>query len=75
MHFISSIILCISLLYTSIYSIYIQYIHSRSQITFISVMMLSDLFFLIPVNLICRGMDILKYFRESIRLRYNESRL
>ena len=32
-------------------------------------------FFLNTANLICRGTDISKYFRESLRLRDNESRL
>ena len=32
-------------------------------------------FFIISANLICRGTDISKYFREAIRIRDNESRL
>ena len=32
-------------------------------------------FFLNSANLICRGMDILKYFREFLGIRDNESRL
>ena len=38
-------------------------------------MWLFDLFFLSSVNLICRDTDISKYFRESLKLRDNESRL
>ena len=36
---------------------------------------LFDYFFHKPANLICRGTDISKYFREYIGLRVNESRL
>ena len=43
---------------------------------FICEMWLVDLFlFLNSANLICRGTDISKYFRESLGLRDNESRL
>ena len=38
-------------------------------------MWLFDLFFLNSANLICRSTDILKYFRESVGIRDNESRL
>ena len=38
-------------------------------------MWLFDLFFLNSTNLICQGMDISQYFRESLELRDNESRL
>ena len=34
-----------------------------------------DLFFLNATNLICQGTDIPKYFRESLGLQGNESRL
>ena len=33
------------------------------------------IFFLNSANLICRGTDISKYFRESLGIRDNESRL
>ena len=35
----------------------------------------SNYFFLNSANLLCRGMDISKYFRESLGIRDNESRL
>ena len=35
----------------------------------------SNYFFLNSANLICRGTDISKYFRESLGIRHNESRL
>ena len=38
-------------------------------------MWLFELFFLSLANLICRGTDISKYFRESLGIRDNESRL
>ena len=38
-------------------------------------MWLFELFFLNSANLICRGMDISKYFRGSLGIRDNESRL
>ena len=38
-------------------------------------MWLIELFFLNSANLICRGMDISKYFRESLGIRDIESRL
>ena len=38
-------------------------------------MWLFKLFFLNSANLICRGTDISKYFRESLGIRDNESRL
>ena len=47
----------------------------RSQITYSYVIWLFDLFFLNSANLICRGMDISKYFKEFLGLRDNESRL
>ena len=38
-------------------------------------MWLFNLFFLNSANLICRGTDIQKYFRESFGLQDNKSRL
>ena len=35
----------------------------------------SNYFFLNSANLICRGTDISKYFRESLGIRDNENRL
>ena len=35
----------------------------------------SNYFFLNSANLICRGTDILKYFREFLGIRVNDSRL
>ena len=46
-----------------------------SGVKFICEMWLFDLFSLNCANLICRGTDILKYFRESLGLRDNGSRL
>ena len=38
-------------------------------------MWLFELFFLNSANLICRGTDISRYFRKSLGIRDNESRL
>ena len=57
---------------------YFQYISIlRIQITysFVKCGCLIYLFFLSSANLICRDTDISKYFRESLGLRDNESRL
>ena len=49
---------------------YFQYISNfRNQITYI----FANYFFLNSENLICRGTDISKYFRESLGIRDNES--
>ena len=42
---------------------------------FICEMWLFHWYFLYSANLICRSMDFSKCFRESLRLRDNESRL
>ena len=56
---------------------YFQYTSNfRSQITYSFVKCgCSVYFFLSSANLICRGKDSLKYFRESLGLRDNGSRL
>ena len=56
---------------------YFQYISNfRSQITYTFVKCGCSIhFFLKSANLICRCTDILKYFRESLGIRDNESRL
>ena len=56
---------------------YFQYISNfKSPITYIFVKCgWSNYFFLNSANLICRGTDISKYFRESLGIRDNESRL
>ena len=56
---------------------YFQYISNfRSQITYTFVKCgCSIYFFLNSTNLICRSTDISKYFRESLGIRHNESRL
>ena len=56
---------------------YFQYISNfRSQITYSFVKYgCSIYFFLTSANLICRRTDVWKYFRESLGLRDNESRL
>ena len=56
---------------------YFQYISNfKSPITHILVKCsCSNIFFLNSVTLICRGTDISKYFRESLGIRDNESRL
>ena len=56
---------------------YFQYVSNfKSPVTHIFVKCgCSSYFFLNSANLICRGMDISKYFRESIEIRDNESRL
>ena len=62
------------LLFSTIFSVYLYFQESNS--TFICEMWLFDLsFFLNSANLICRDTDISKYFRESLGLRDNESRL
>ena len=54
---------------------YFQYISNfRSQITYTVVKYGCSIHFF-PANLICRGTDISKYFRESLEIRDNESRL
>ena len=55
---------------------YFQYISFKSPIThiFVKCGCLNN-FFLSSANLICRGMDISKYFRESLGIRDNESRM
>ena len=47
----------------------------ESTFMFICEMWLFNLFFLNSANLICQGMDISKYFRESLVLRDNDSQL
>ena len=56
---------------------YFQYISNfKSPITYIFVKCgCSNYFFLNSANLLCRGTDISKYFRESLGIRDNESRL
>ena len=55
---------------------YFQYISFKSPITHIFVKCgCLNYFFLNSANLICRGMDISKYFRESLGIRDNESRM
>ena len=56
---------------------YFQYISdSKSPVTHIFVKCgCSNYFFLNSANLICRGTDISKYFKESLGIRDNESRL
>ena len=56
---------------------YFQHISNfKSPITYTFVKCgCSIYFFLNSSNLICRGTDISRYFRESIRIRDNESRL
>ena len=61
----------------SSYPQYFRYISNfRSQISYTFVKCgCSKYFFLNSATLICRGTDILKYFRESLGIRDNESRL
>ena len=56
---------------------YFQYISNfKSPITYIFVKCgCSNYFFLNSANLICRGTDVSKYFKESLCIRDNESRL
>ena len=56
---------------------YFQYISNfGSPITYIFVKCgCANYFFLNPANLICRGTDISKYFRESLGIRDNVIRL
>ena len=62
------------LLFSTILSVYLYF--QESNYIFICEMWLFELFvFLKSANLICRDTDISKYFRESLRLRDNESRL
>ena len=62
------------LLFSTIFSVYLYF--QESNYIFICEMWLFDLsFFLNSANLICRDTDIWKYFRESLGLRDNESRL
>ena len=60
------------LLFSTIFSIYLY----KSPVTYIFVKCgCSNYFFLNSANLICRGTDISKYFRQSLGIRDNESRL
>ena len=53
--------------------LHFQYISNfRSQITY-SFVKFCFIFFLNSTNLVCRGMDISKFFRESLGLRDNKS--
>ena len=62
------------LLFSTIFSVYLYF--QVSNCIFICEMWLFDLsFFLNSANLICQDTDILMYFRESLGLRDNESRL
>ena len=66
------------LLLSTIFSIYLQL--QESNYKFICVMWLFVLFYFIyfflnSANLICRGPDILNYFRESLGLPETVSRL
>ena len=51
------------------------YIQESNNIFICEIWLLDAFFFLNSANLICRSMDISKYFRESLGLRENESRL
>ena len=62
------------LLFSTIFSVYLYF--QGSNYIFIYEMWLFELFFFLKsANLICRDTDISKYFRESLGLRDNESRL
>ena len=62
------------LLFSTIFSVYLYF--QESNYIFICEMWLFDLSFLLnSANLICQDTDISKYFRESLGLRDNESRL
>ena len=61
------------LLFSTIFSIYLT--PGVKLRIYICEMWLFDLFFLNSANLICRGTDISKYFRQSLGIRDNESRL
>ena len=62
------------LLFSTIFSVYLYF--QESNYIFICEIWLFDLsFFLNYAILICRDTDILKYFRESVGLRDNESQL
>ena len=61
------------LLFSTIFSIYLYL--QESNYILICEMWLFNLFFLISANLICQGMDISKYFRESLGLQDNDSQL
>ena len=62
------------LLFSTIFSVYLDF--QESNYILICEMWLFDLsFYLNYANLICRDTDISKYFRESLGLRDNESRL
>ena len=62
------------LLFSTIFSVYLYF--QESNYIFICELWLFDLsFFLNSVNLICRDTDISNYFRESLGLRDDESRL
>ena len=59
------------LLFSTIFSIYL-----KSPITYKFVKCgCSNYYFLTSANMICRGTNISKYFRESLGIRDNESRL
>ena len=63
----------ISPLFLNIFNISLNF---NSPITYIFVKCgCSNYFFLNSANLICRGTDISKYFRESLGIRDNESQL
>ena len=54
---------------------HVQYISNfKSPITYLLNVINRIIFFLNSANLICRGTDISKYFRESLGIRDNESR-
>ena len=65
------------LLLSRLFSQYFQYISNfMSPITYKFVKCsYTNYFFLNSANLICRSTDISKYFRESLGIRDNESRL
>ena len=62
------------LLFSTIFSVYLYF--QESNYIFICEICLFDLSFLLNnANLICQDTDISKYFRESLGLPDNESRL
>ena len=62
------------LLFSTIFSVYL-YFHESNYILICEMWLFDLSFFLNSANLICRDMDISKYFRESLGLRDNECRL
>ena len=63
------------LLFSTIFSIYLtSRVRVKLHIYLLNVVNRIS-FFLISANLICRSTDISKYFRESLGIRDNESRL